>query len=170
MKIFYKSLFYEVLVPILCISVSWTLATHLVFSSYVFCLQKFAKKQGDHKQSTGERKGKWRKHVENCSWLGFLSHLVTSSEAASHICGTTSKGLGYPHNFLPHMAFCKAIRHKGGSTGHTWQLWLYEKVYTEFIIRKGKHFQAPFFHVLVGFYLSLPFPLHSKRLQLASYR
>ena len=39
MEFFYKSLFNDVLVPIQCISVPWTLATHLVFSSYVCCLQ-----------------------------------------------------------------------------------------------------------------------------------
>ena len=37
-KFFYKSLFY-VLIPIPCISVAWTIAAHLVFSSYVCCLQ-----------------------------------------------------------------------------------------------------------------------------------
>ena len=31
--------FYDVLVPIQCISVSWTLAAHLVFLSYVCYLQ-----------------------------------------------------------------------------------------------------------------------------------
>ena len=40
MVIFYKSIFYDALVPIQCISVSWALAAHLVFSSYVCCLQK----------------------------------------------------------------------------------------------------------------------------------
>ena len=39
MEIFYKSPFYDVLVPIQCISVSWTLAAHLVFSSYLCRLQ-----------------------------------------------------------------------------------------------------------------------------------
>ena len=39
MEMIYKSLFYDVLVPIQCISVSWTLAVHLVFSLYVCCLQ-----------------------------------------------------------------------------------------------------------------------------------
>ena len=39
MEIFYKSLFNDVLVPVQCISVSWTPAAHLVFSSYVCCLQ-----------------------------------------------------------------------------------------------------------------------------------
>lgn len=39
MEFFYKSLFNDVLVPIQCISVPWTLATHLVFSSFVCYLQ-----------------------------------------------------------------------------------------------------------------------------------
>ena len=33
MEILYKSLFYDVLVPIQCISVSWTLATHNLFKT-----------------------------------------------------------------------------------------------------------------------------------------
>ena len=37
--IFYKSLVYDVLVPIQCICVCWTLAAHLVFSSYICYLQ-----------------------------------------------------------------------------------------------------------------------------------
>ena len=39
MEIFYISLFYDVLAPIQCISISWTPAAHLVFFSYVCCLQ-----------------------------------------------------------------------------------------------------------------------------------
>ena len=39
MVIFYKSHSYYVLVPVQCISVTWTLAAHLVFSSYLCCLQ-----------------------------------------------------------------------------------------------------------------------------------
>ena len=39
MEIFCKSLLYDVLVPIQCISVYWTQAAHLVFSSYLYCLQ-----------------------------------------------------------------------------------------------------------------------------------
>ena len=39
MEIFYKFLFYDVLVSIQFISVSWTLAAHLVFSPYVCFLQ-----------------------------------------------------------------------------------------------------------------------------------
>ena len=39
MRIFYKSLFYDVLVPVQCIFVAWALAVHLVFSSYIYCLQ-----------------------------------------------------------------------------------------------------------------------------------
>ena len=39
LEILHKSFIYDALVPISCISVSWTLAAHLVFSSYVCCLQ-----------------------------------------------------------------------------------------------------------------------------------
>ena len=39
MEIFYQFLFYDVLVPVQCISVSWTLASHLVFSLYACCLK-----------------------------------------------------------------------------------------------------------------------------------
>ena len=39
MEIFYKSLSYDVLVPIQCSSTSLTLDAHLVVSSYVYCLQ-----------------------------------------------------------------------------------------------------------------------------------
>ena len=39
MEMFYKPLFYDVLVPIQCIFVSWTLAAHLVFLSHLCCLQ-----------------------------------------------------------------------------------------------------------------------------------
>ena len=39
MGIVYKCPFYNVLVPVQCISVSWNLAAHLVLSSNVCCLQ-----------------------------------------------------------------------------------------------------------------------------------
>ena len=39
MEISHKSLFYDVLIPIQFVSVSWTLAAHLAFSSYKCCLQ-----------------------------------------------------------------------------------------------------------------------------------
>ena len=39
MEIFYKTLFYDVLVSVQCTSAFWTLAAHLVFLSYVSCLQ-----------------------------------------------------------------------------------------------------------------------------------
>ena len=39
MEIFYKSVFCNILVLIQCIFVSWTLAAHLIFSSYLCCLQ-----------------------------------------------------------------------------------------------------------------------------------
>ena len=35
MEVFYQSLFHDILVPV----VSWALAAHLVFPSYVYCLQ-----------------------------------------------------------------------------------------------------------------------------------
>ena len=39
MAIVYKCPFYNVLVPVQCISISWNLAAHLVLSSNVRCLQ-----------------------------------------------------------------------------------------------------------------------------------
>ena len=39
MEFFYKSLFYDVLVPIQFFFDSWILTAHLVFLSYVCCLQ-----------------------------------------------------------------------------------------------------------------------------------
>ena len=39
MENFYKSFFNDVLVTIQCVSVSWTQAAHLVFLSFVCCLQ-----------------------------------------------------------------------------------------------------------------------------------
>ena len=54
--------------------------------------------------NTGKRKGNRGKHVENYHLWGFLRHLVTSSQVASYIDGTTRKSWGisivFPRIFL----------------------------------------------------------------------